>query len=86
MGGGPRTTHFFTEHVEADAVHEQVLRHDVVGDLLDREPELAGDVVFGVRATEFLEARFGTHVLTSWRAGRTSLLRELPVHSGPVAG
>jgi hypothetical protein len=72
LGGDP---HFFTEHVEADAVHEQVLRHDVVGDLLNREPELAADVVFGVRATEFLEARFAEHVLTAWREGRTSLLR-----------
>ena len=84
LGGGPRTTHFFTEHIEADAVHEQVLRHDVIGDLLDREPELAADVVFGVRATEFLEERFGTHVLSAWRAGRCSLHSELPAHDGPV--
>jgi hypothetical protein len=84
LGGGPRTTHFFTEHVEADAVHEQILRHDVVGDLLDQEPELAADVVFGVQATELLEARFGAHVLDAWRAGRSSLLRSLPAHDGPV--
>lgn len=70
LGGDP---HFFVEHVEADAVHEQVLRHDVIGDLLDREPDLAADVVFGVRATEFLEARFAEHVLASWRWGTTSL-------------
>jgi hypothetical protein len=84
LGGGPRTTHFFTEHIEADAVHEQVLRHDVIGDLLDREPELAADVVFGVRATEFLESTFGAHVLTAWRDGESSLLRELPAHEGPA--
>jgi hypothetical protein len=77
LGGGDDITHFFAEHVEADAVHEQVLRHDVVGDLLDREPELAEDVVFGVRATEFLESRFGEHVLTAWRNGESSLLRAL---------
>jgi hypothetical protein len=77
LGGGEDVTHFFAEHVEADAVHEQVLRHDVVGDLLDREPDLAADVVFGVRATEFLEARFGEHVLAAWQGGGTSLLRPL---------
>ncbi len=77
LGGGGDVTHFFAEHVEADAVHEQVLRHDVVGDLLDREPELTADVVFGVRATEFLEGRFGEHVLTAWQGGGTSLLRPL---------
>lgn len=83
-GASPGTTHFFTEHIEADAVHEQVLRNDVIGDLLDREPELAGDVVFGVQATELLEARFGAHVLSAWRAGRGSLARPLPDHPGPA--
>jgi hypothetical protein len=70
LGGDP---HFFAEHVEADAVHEQILRHDVLGDLLAREPVLAADVVFGIRATEFLESRFADHVLTAWRDDRTSL-------------
>jgi hypothetical protein len=75
LGGGPEHTLFFTEHVEADAVHEQVLRREVIGDLLAREPHLAADVVLGVRATELLEARLADHLLTSWRSGRTSLLR-----------
>lgn len=64
---------FFTEHVEADAVHEQVMRHDVVGDLVTREPELAADVVFGIQATELLEGRLADHVLGRWRAGDSSL-------------
>jgi Iron-containing redox enzyme len=64
---------FFTEHIEADAVHEQVLRHDVIGGLLAEEPELASDVVFGIQATELVEDRFGEHVLSAWRAGRPSL-------------
>lgn len=84
LGGTEASTHFFDEHVEADAVHEQVLRHDVIGDLLAREPDLAADVVFGVRATEYLESRFGAYVLDAWRAGRTSLLRHLPDHPGPA--
>ncbi|MCA1192154.1 iron-containing redox enzyme family protein [Saccharopolyspora sp. 6V] len=68
---------FFTEHIEADAVHEQIMRHDVVGDLLDREPELAGDVVFGVQATEFLEGALAERLLGSWRAEVSSLRRPL---------
>lgn len=84
-GGGPRSTHFFTEHVEADAVHEQVLRNDVVGSLLATEPELAADVVFGVQATEFLEGRLAEHLLGSWRANESSLRGgPLPDHPGPV--
>ncbi|MEO3787677.1 iron-containing redox enzyme family protein [Actinocorallia sp. B10E7] len=78
FGAGRYSTVFYTEHIEADAVHEQVLRRDVVGDLLDREPELAADVVFGVQATELVEERLGSHLLECWRDGRGSLLSELP--------
>ncbi|QRP49689.1 iron-containing redox enzyme family protein [Amycolatopsis sp. FDAARGOS 1241] len=76
--GAPEACKFFyAEHVEADAVHEQVMRHDVVGDLLAQDPSLAADVVFGVQATNFLEDRLGEHLLTCWRAGRSSLLQPL---------
>lgn len=78
FGAGRYSTVFFTEHIEADAVHEQVLRRDVVGDLLGREPGLAADVVFGVQATDLLEERLAAHLLESWRAGRGSLLAGLP--------
>jgi hypothetical protein len=37
--------HFYREHVEADAVDEQAVRTDVVGDLISREPHLSSDVV-----------------------------------------
>jgi heme oxygenase-like protein len=73
LGADPACVLFFTEHVEADAVHEQVMRRDVIGDLLAREPELTESVVFGVQATDLLEERFGEHVLGAWRAGRSSL-------------
>lgn len=79
FGVGPRGTLFFTEHIEADAVHEQVLRRDVIGDLLRTEPSLAPDVVLGVQATRLLEARLDAHLLASWRAGRCSLRRPAPV-------
>ncbi|MFC4908136.1 iron-containing redox enzyme family protein [Actinomadura gamaensis] len=78
LGEEERCARFFTEHIEADAVHEQVLRHDVVGDLLEREPELAADIAFGIRATNFLEERLGEHLLSNWRVGRSSLRRPLP--------
>ncbi|MFD5871536.1 iron-containing redox enzyme family protein [Streptomyces sp. NPDC060322] len=67
-GAGPAAEFFYTEHVEADAVHEQVVRRDVIGGLLDDEPALAGDVVFGIGATSFLEDRLGDRLLADWRA------------------
>lgn len=69
----PACVEFFTEHIEADAVHEQVMRRDVIGDLLAREPELTESVVFGVQATELLEQRLGEHLLGAWQEGQTAL-------------
>ncbi|MFJ3860099.1 iron-containing redox enzyme family protein [Streptomyces sp. NPDC090085] len=74
-GAGPAAEHFYAEHVEADAVHEQVVRHEVVGGLLAEEPGLEPDVAFGCAATGLLEDRLGTHLLTAWGAGRSALRR-----------
>ncbi|MEU2060487.1 iron-containing redox enzyme family protein [Streptomyces sp. NPDC013455] len=77
-GAGPAAAFFYDEHVEADAVHEQVVRHEVIGGLLDEEPELAPDIAFGIDATEYLEGRLGRRLLADWSAGRSSLLTPLP--------
>lgn len=68
---------FYAEHVEADAVHEQVVRNDVVGALLELEPDLASDVVFGMRAFGVAEDRLAAAILEAWRNGQSSLLRTL---------
>ncbi|AZM49639.1 hypothetical protein DMB38_31135 [Streptomyces sp. WAC 06738] len=73
LGAGRAAEHFHREHVEADAVHEQVVRHEVVAGLLEAEPQLAADVTFGIAATGLVEDRFTEHVLGSWRAERSSL-------------
>jgi hypothetical protein len=73
MGAPERCALFYREHVEADAVHEQVVRHDVVGALIASEPALERDVVFGIRALEVVEDRLAAHMLTSWQAGKSSL-------------
>ncbi|MFE9611123.1 iron-containing redox enzyme family protein [Streptomyces sp. NPDC006012] len=72
-GAGPAAQRFYDEHVEADAVHEQVVRRDVVGGLLAAEPALEPDVVFGIRATGFLEDRLGARLLGAWRQRRSAL-------------
>ncbi|MFG2004617.1 iron-containing redox enzyme family protein [Spirillospora sp. NPDC048911] len=79
LGVGERGRQFFTEHVVADAVHEQVLRRDVIGGLLESEPELAADVVLGVQATCHLEDRLAEHLLGCWRSApaRSSSRRPL---------
>ncbi|MDX3518938.1 iron-containing redox enzyme family protein [Streptomyces scabiei] len=72
-GAGPAAEHFYDEHVEADAVHEQVVRHEVVAGLLEEEPQLDADVAFGVDATNHLEDILADRLLGAWRAGRSSL-------------
>jgi Iron-containing redox enzyme len=66
---------FYREHVEADAVHEQVVRKDVVGELIAREPHLERDVVFGIRALDVVENRLAEHLLGQWTNGESSLRR-----------
>ncbi|WP_346623458.1 iron-containing redox enzyme family protein [Blastococcus montanus] len=73
LGFGRDATWFFDEHVEADAVHEQVAAHDMCGGLVADEPELLADVLFGAATAMHLERRFGEHVLGAWSAGRSSL-------------
>ena len=72
-------TAFFDEHVLADAVHENIAAVDLAGGLARQSPELAGDILWGARALLFLEGRWAKHLLDSWAAKHSSLLR------GPVA-
>jgi hypothetical protein len=75
MGAPSACIGFYREHVEADAVHEQVVRIDVVGDLVAREPQLDPDVVFGMRAHAAVENRLADRLMASWKEGQTSLRR-----------
>lgn len=77
MGAPQPCIRFYAEHVEADAVHEQVVRVDVVGDMVVAEPQLNRDVVFGIRARELVEEQLADHMMRCWTAGRSSLRRPL---------
>ncbi|MDQ3735173.1 MAG: iron-containing redox enzyme family protein [Actinomycetota bacterium] len=69
---------FYAEHVEADAVHEQLVRHGVIAPLLAAEPELARDVVFGIRASLLLADRLSALLLDRWAGGSSALRVPLP--------
>ena len=73
LGFGARATDFFDEHVEADAVHENVAAVDLAGGLAHQEPAVAADVLWGARALLDVEARWASHLLDAWQAGRSSL-------------
>jgi hypothetical protein len=69
----PQATGFFDEHVEADAVHENIAAVDLAGGLARAEPELGGQILWGARALLALDGRWARHLLAAWEAGRSSL-------------
>jgi heme oxygenase-like protein len=74
LGCGPDAIRFYDEHVEADAVHEQMIRHGVLAPVLAAQPLLASDVVFGIRASVLLGDRMSDRLLGSWHNNTSSLL------------
>jgi hypothetical protein len=74
---GPEVTDFYDEHVEADAVHESIAAWDLADTLARNEPQIASDILFGVHALLFLEARWGGHLLDAWGRGESSLISPL---------
>jgi len=78
LGFGEQATAFFNEHVEADAVHENIAAVDLAGGLARQDPRLAPDILWGARALALLDARWAAAVLDAWRDGRGSLLTAAP--------
>ena len=76
LGGDADATAFYDEHVEADAVHEQIAAYDLAGSFARSEPALAGDVLFGARCALALDARWAGSLLDDWSAGESSLRSE----------
>jgi Iron-containing redox enzyme len=66
-------TEFFDEHVEADAVHENLAAVDLAGGLARQEPALAGQILWGARALLAVDGDWARHVLGAWEAGGSSL-------------
>jgi hypothetical protein len=88
LGFSGDATLFFDEHVEADAVHENVAAVDLAGGLARQDPSTISGVLWGAEALAALDARWCGHVLGCFREGRTSLRYALgtePVPAGDLA-
>lgn len=66
---------YFDEHVEADAVHEQIAARDLAGGLAEDRPDLLADIMFGAAACLTVDGWSGAHMLDAWSAGESSLRR-----------
>lgn len=75
LGADDDTCEFYDAHITADALHEQIVAHDVCGALASAQPELTEEIMFGAAACLYIERRFAEHLLTCWADGRSSLLR-----------
>jgi hypothetical protein len=66
-------TWYFDEHVEADAVHEQIAGRDLAGALAEDEPDLLEDIMFGAACCLAVDDLAGDHTLEAWSNGRSAL-------------
>ncbi|RCG28952.1 iron-containing redox enzyme family protein [Sphaerisporangium album] len=73
LGGDAAARRFYDEHVQADAVHEQIAVNDMCGAFAVAHPDLAGDVLYGAACAVTLDRLFAEHVMRLWGSGRTSL-------------
>lgn len=64
----PEMIAYYEEHVEADAVHEQLAVRTICGALVEQEPQLVDDVVFGAFTCLDLEDRYARRMLDGWAA------------------
>ena len=78
LGFAPEVTAYFDEHVEADAVHEQIAARDLAGSLAEDHPELLPDIMFGAAACLTVDGWGGAHILDAWSTGLSSLRTRMP--------
>jgi len=73
LGLPERAAAYFDEHVEADAVHEQLALRDICGELAGDDPDVLHEVFFGATVCLHLDSVAGTATLEAWQDGRSSL-------------
>ena len=73
IGLDPKVWDYFDEHVEADAVHEEVALRDICARAVADHPQLREDVLFGSAVCLALDGLAGGALLASWRGDRPGL-------------
>lgn len=77
LGFGDEVTDYFDEHVEADAVHEQLAARDLAGALAEDEPGVAGDILFGAAACLAVDGRLWGGLRERFERGESALRKPL---------
>jgi len=63
-------TEYFVEHIEADAIHEQLAVRAICAQLIEEEPALEADIMFGALCCLALDARLAKELLARWETAR----------------
>ncbi|WNB86894.1 iron-containing redox enzyme family protein [Cellulomonas sp. ATA003] len=84
LGYGDDVTRYFDEHVEADAVHEQIAGRDLAGALAQDDPAVRDDVLWGAATYLAVDGLAGAQMLAAWQEGRSSLRRSSALAAAPV--
>ncbi|MBA3309475.1 MAG: iron-containing redox enzyme family protein [Nocardioidaceae bacterium] len=74
LGFPEQAAEYFDEHVEADAVHEQLALRDICAGLAQQDPATLPDIAFGAATCLHLEALAASSLLTRWGRHESSLL------------
>jgi hypothetical protein len=86
LGYGDVAARYFDEHVEADAVHEQIAVRELCGALVAEEPDCEDDVLFGAATCLALDALAAGKLLHRWNLGESTLLRPVAGHPASRQG
>ncbi|KAA1422931.1 iron-containing redox enzyme family protein [Mumia zhuanghuii] len=78
-GFGEDAARYYDEHVEADAVHEQLAAREICGTLVRTGDVTARDVLFGAAACLVLDALQATALMAQWEDTGASDLAEAPL-------
>jgi hypothetical protein len=70
LGASEDQARYFTEHVEADAVHEQIAAHDLCDSYAAEHPEAAADILFGAACSLGLDNLFAQDLLGRWTSSK----------------
>jgi hypothetical protein len=69
LGADGPACRYFDEHIEADAVHEQIAAHDLCGAYAAAHPGAVADILFGASCCLAIDEAFAGHLLSCWHAG-----------------
>lgn len=69
LGFPEEMVRYYEEHVEADAVHEQLAARGICSALVEEEPDRADDVLLGAFTCVDLERRMAQWLLREWGVG-----------------